>query len=272
MTLALVDTSLLSCWEEMVKRGEECTLMLKHSRGQVTATLQSTKQASTLPSSSVSSSASAKKKKKNRKKGNKEKRLEGLLAYHQRLVEEKGLPPSRLMLQQAAAKTSPSASSTLNQSPGPSEEDFKCELCAFSSKSQRGLKVHIGRSHKDPQLPEELLDGHQDRSLNVSLQSQQREEDSSLFNADVVELPSPIKDTRSFETSFSSDEEEATHKCPAFVPCSRPECKLRREAEREKEALQNPCKNCDVKLYSDMCCAEEKELCHDCCYELGVCC
>ena len=42
VTLAYVDPSLLSCWQEMVKRGEEGTLMLKHSRGQVTATLQST--------------------------------------------------------------------------------------------------------------------------------------------------------------------------------------------------------------------------------------
>ena len=148
VTLAHVDPSLLSCWQEMVKRGEECTLMLKHSRGQVTATLQSTNQASTLPEPSLPSSASAKKKKK--KKGNKKKRLEALLAYHQRLVEEKGLPPSRLMLQQAAAATtSPSASATLSQSPGTSKMLFKCDLCDFSSKSKRGLKVHTGRSHKE---------------------------------------------------------------------------------------------------------------------------
>ena len=147
MTLAPVDPALLSCWEEMVKRGEECTLVLKHSKGQVTATLQSTNQASTLPEPSLSSSASAKKKMK-KKKGNKKKRLEALLAYHQRLVEEKGLPPSRLMLQQAAAATtSPSASSTLSQSPGTSEISFKCDLCHFTSKSKRGLKVHTGRSH-----------------------------------------------------------------------------------------------------------------------------
>ena len=40
VTLAHVDPSLLSCWEGMVKRGEECSLLLKHSKGRVVATLQ----------------------------------------------------------------------------------------------------------------------------------------------------------------------------------------------------------------------------------------
>ena len=176
VTLALVDPTLLSCWEEMVKRGEECTLMLKHSKGQVTATLQSTKQTSILPVPSLSSSASAKKKKK---KGNKKKRMEALLAYHQRLVEEKGLPPSRLMLQQAAAAaTSPSSSSTLSQSPGTSEISFKCDLCDFTSKSKRGLKVHTGRSHKekDQQMPVESLRGEEhENSLDISQLRNQRQ-------------------------------------------------------------------------------------------------
>ena len=39
--------------------------------------------------------------KRKRRKTDKKKRLEALLLYHQRLVEEKGLPPSRLMLEQA---------------------------------------------------------------------------------------------------------------------------------------------------------------------------
>ena len=98
VTLALVDSSLLSCWEEMIKQGKECSLVLKHNKGKVTTTLQST---SCLPHPSLSASN------KTRKKASKKKRLEGLLAYHQRLVEERGLPPSRLMLQQAAAASSP---------------------------------------------------------------------------------------------------------------------------------------------------------------------
>ena len=248
MTLAPVDPALLSCWEEMVKRGEECTLMLKHSKGQVTATLQSTKQTSTLPEPSLSSSASAKKKKK--KKGNKKKRMEALLAYHQRLVEEKGLPPSRLMLQQAAAATtSPSASFTLSQSPGSGEIPFKCDLCDFSSKSKRGLKVHTGRSHKekDQQMPVESLRGEEhENSLDISQLSQTRDKDSSLVSADHSELSSsstPVKEINDSVCDCSEDEDEdnpwvhpmmkaaprGPHKCPPFQPCSKPECRKKRQ-------------------------------------------
>ena len=243
VTLALVDPTLLSCWEEMVKRGEECTLMLKHSKGQVTATLQSTKQTSILPVPSLSSSASAKKKKK---KGNKKKRVEALLAYHQRLVEEKGLPPSRLMLQQAAAAaTSPSSSSTLSQSPGTSEMSFKCDLCDFTSKSKRGLKVHTGRSHKekDQQMPVESLRGEEhENSLDISQLSETRDKDSSLVNADHSEISSsstPVKEINDSVSDRSDDEDEddgwvhpmrraaspGPHKCPPFHPCSKPECR-----------------------------------------------
>ena len=120
VTLALVDPTLLSSWEGMVKRGEECSLLLKHSKGKITATLQCT--TPTTPSSSTSSpSSSAKKRKKS--KGSKEKRLKALLDYHQRLVVEKGLPPSRLMEQHAAASTT--APSSPAQSSGPKEKQLE---------------------------------------------------------------------------------------------------------------------------------------------------
>ena len=54
VTLALVDPSLLSSWEEMVKRGEECSLLLSHSRGRVTTMLQYTKPS---PSSSLATAS-----------------------------------------------------------------------------------------------------------------------------------------------------------------------------------------------------------------------
>ena len=102
VTLALVDPTLLSSWEGMVKRGKECSLLLKHSKGKITATLQCTT-STTLSSSTSSPSSSAKKRKKS--KGSKEKRLKALLDYHQRLVVEKGLPLSKLVEQHAAAFT-----------------------------------------------------------------------------------------------------------------------------------------------------------------------
>ena len=158
VTLAHVNPSLLSCWEVMVKQGEECSLFLKHSDGRITATLQST-----TPSTSSTSTPPAgelKKKKKKKSKGNKKKRFEDLLAFHQRLVDEKGLPPSRLMKQHAAASESASASQNIEL-----RKPFKCDQCNFSSDSKRGLKVHIGKAHREP---EELQgDPCQDNSVSA---------------------------------------------------------------------------------------------------------
>ena len=40
VTLALVDANVLACWEDKVKLGLECSLLLKHSDGKITTTLQ----------------------------------------------------------------------------------------------------------------------------------------------------------------------------------------------------------------------------------------
>ena len=77
--------------------------------------------------------------------GGKKSKLEKLLAYHQGMVVEKGLPPSLLMEEHGATLSAPSA-----QSAG--TKKLKCEQCDFNSDSQRGLKVHIGRSHKNPEV------------------------------------------------------------------------------------------------------------------------
>ena len=105
MTLAQVDPAILTCWEEMLKRGEECSLLLKHSKGKVTFSLQGTTKSSSLAEISLPLISSAKKKKRKQKRKS-QKRLEALLSYQQRLVEEKGLPPSRLMLKHAGEQHS----------------------------------------------------------------------------------------------------------------------------------------------------------------------
>ena len=130
-----MDSSLVSCWDRMLTLGEECSLLLKHSKGKVIATLQCT---TPVKTSLLSLSPSAKEKKKKRK-GSKKRRLEKLLAYHQCMVEEKGLPPSRLM-EEHAATAKPSG-----------EKQFNCDQCNFASDSQRGLKVHVSKSNKDPE-------------------------------------------------------------------------------------------------------------------------
>ena len=157
VTLAHVNHSLLSCWEAMVKQGEECSLFLKHSDGRITATLQCT---TSSASSTSTPPAGELKKKKKKSKGNKKRRFEALLAFHQRLVDEKGLPPSRLMKQHAAASESASASQNTEL-----RKPFKCDQCNFSSDSKRGLKVHIGKAHRGP---EELQgDPCQDNSVSA---------------------------------------------------------------------------------------------------------
>ena len=192
VTLALVDPSLLSSWEAMVKRGEECSLVLKHSQGKITAMLQCTTPSprSTLSSSPPSTSSAERRKKT---KGSKEKRLKALLAYHQRLVVEKGLPPSRLMEQHAAVSAIAPASP--DQSPGLKEKQFQCDQCDFSSDSLRGLKVHAGRCHK-VQPSSEILREDLEVSLTLSQLSVEQTNDISSVNADTsstlddVELPS----------------------------------------------------------------------------------
>ena len=125
------------------------------------------------------------------------KKLEALLAYQKRLVEERGLPPSRLMLQHAAVETSSVAAAPFPEPGQVSETDFKCEQCDFSSKSKRGLETHTSRIHKDNQKPdvkhgepEDLRDKEQEKSLNVSQRSQSR--DQSFANA---VLSSTLKDS-----------------------------------------------------------------------------
>ena len=126
----------------MVMQGTECLLMLKHSKGKTTTTLKTTHTRVLkpwdlpLPASSDPSNHAEKKKK--RRKGNKQKKLEALLAYHQHLVIEKGLPPSRLMMQHAVA---PSAS--LVQAEQRDPVHFQCDLCEFATYSQQGVNVHI---------------------------------------------------------------------------------------------------------------------------------
>ena len=160
VTLAHADHALLQCWKEKVSKGFECSLILKHSKGKVTTIL--TSRSSRLPEPGNQKTASKTPAGDNkRKKGHSKKRLEALLSFQKRLVEEKGLPPSRLMLEQAAAAP-PSplpAESVALEEPSPTVETLsKCELCNYESTSKHGLSVHIGRTHKKTKKSQLLFD------------------------------------------------------------------------------------------------------------------
>ena len=150
------------------------------------------------------------------------------------------------------------------------EKAFKCDQCENSFKSENGLKIHAGKSHKKvtsltstPDRLRQQLEGSVSLSASPLLDAS-REEFSLNYDA-VEESVNPPPSLRPPPSPPSP------HKCPAFHPCSRRECKLRKERERAKEALNKTCTNCDEDLYITMCCAEDKELCEDCCNELGVC-
>ena len=100
VTLVSADLELLLCQEEQVKKGKGCSLLLETKNGFITTTFKVNKCKSPAVKVSTLVPTSKSQAEKKKKRGGKQ-RLEKLLAYHQRLVDEKGLPPSRLMLQHA---------------------------------------------------------------------------------------------------------------------------------------------------------------------------
>ena len=106
-------------------------------------------------------------------KGGKAKKLESLLSYHQLLVDEKCLPESGLMKKHAANPPTHPANYV---------NKFCCNLCEYTSTSQRGVNTHKGHKHKRK--------GQGEDSLELSLRNEVREEDintplaESTFNAE----------------------------------------------------------------------------------------
>ena len=246
VTLAHVDPFLVSCWDKMVKRGEECSLLLKHSKGKVVATLQCTtpvRTSTSLPS--LSPSALEKKKKKKKRKGAKKRKLEKLLAYHQRLVVEKGLPPSRLMEEQAALSTPPPAKSS-------SGSKFECDRCDFVSDTQHGLKVHMGKSHKNTEV---LRDEEHEVSLVLSEPSDEVRDDISTVGCANNDLQGQEMKGQNNEgvSSFISalkntfnlwPEDDPPHRCHPWEPCRNLKCRVKAEIENQEYAAAGECDDC----------------------------
>ena len=115
------------------------------------------------------------------------------------------------------------------------EDTFKCEICGNAFKSDNGLRIHKGKSHKGSELPhrEKIRDPGVDLSLNVSPVKDIREEGTNLqvFECDACGKKFESEDTldnhmeihgecvRCFScTQFFYDCDEATA-CPG---CSTP--------------------------------------------------
>ena len=77
--------------------------------------------------------------------------------------------------------------------PSGKEKLAKCDQCDFSSVSQRGLKVHVGRNHKVQQAAAtEILRGDREEvELNISQQSEVTREEVGEENGEPVSPPQP---------------------------------------------------------------------------------
>ena len=71
---------------------------------------------------------------------------------------------------------------------------FKCEKCDYTSSTEHGIKVHKGHQHKDSQKPEELRCESLENSLNVSLPSEERAENTSVTSANSFPVNEPLLD------------------------------------------------------------------------------
>ena len=179
--LASADPALLLCWEEKVRQGLECSILFKHRRGKITTTLQTSCSNSLAAKTNVKVTVPQAEKTKKKKKPMNTKRLQALLSYHQRLVNERGLPPSRLMLQHASAAPSPSPPAQRPELKG-SDEEFKCDKCDYTSTSKQGVSIHKGHQHKELKKPEILRVELLDKSLDLSQVSEDREEHEHSFS------------------------------------------------------------------------------------------
>ena len=170
VTLGSVDTTVLSCWE-MMKQGADCSLHLEHRKGVITTILKCSSIRKTFDAKGIPSSKHSQAENKKKKQGS-EKKLHSLLAYDQRLVQEKGLPPCNLMLQHAAV-TSPQSSANIE-----SENQFNCEFCEFQSPSKHGVDIHTRGKHKlqEHEEPELLRTAEQNVSLDMLEVTEKRKE------------------------------------------------------------------------------------------------
>ena len=88
-----------------MKQGKDCSLLLDCKNDKITTCLKVT-QFKTLEAKVLKIIPTTKPQAVIKKKRGKKKCLQKILAFEQRLVNDKGLPPSRLMLQHAAAPVS----------------------------------------------------------------------------------------------------------------------------------------------------------------------
>lgn len=203
VTLAFADSDLFQCWKKKVKQGRECSLLLEHTNGKVTTTFKVSKDVKSDVKAPKTDSKSLAEKKKQPRGG---KKLAKLLAYHKSLVDDKGLPPSNLMVQHAAEMSSPSPPAQKPRQEGGSP--LKCDQCDKTFKSKQKLGNHIRNKHTELQKPEEFRGAEAETSLNVSVSSEER---SLPLNNSIVKADTPVKIDNEKSNTYSRLEKAASY-------------------------------------------------------------
>ena len=134
--------------EQKVRLGIECSLMLKHSKGKIITTLMTCSTKVIIQRLLYQINLLFKPIIRRTKRERTQKVLGDLLSFQKRLVEEKCLPPSKLMLEQAALATS-----QLVQAEHVGIDHFKCDECDYAANSSHEVKVHMHKFHREQQMP-----------------------------------------------------------------------------------------------------------------------
>ena len=171
---------------------------------------------------------------------------------HEAVTRKKRVSPSRLRRNQRRKeeflkrKTDPSSDKE--------SEAFKCGEFGNSYKSENGLKIHKGKSHKKANTlpsPEKIRrasrDSPMDSSLNVSSirdtdREELEEEEAEQKEAEVSPFISALSKTLSL---WPEDEEK--HKCPSWREgsCRNLKCLLENEKESQIWAAAGECDKCE---------------------------
>ena len=90
---------------------------------------------------------------------------------------------------------------------------FQCDQCDNHFKSESGLKIHIGKSHKAQQAAEILRGDLEEEALNISQQSEviREEVGEDISREDVVREEEPMYSCDDCEDLFFTGEDMDTH-------------------------------------------------------------
>ena len=133
-------------------------------------------------------------------------------------------------------------------------EAFKCDQCENSYKSENGLKIHKGKSHKKTSTlpsPENLRRSSGDPLLDLSLNmSPIRDIGREDLQEERLEEQSE-KEVSPFISALSKTlalwpEDEEKHKCPSWREgeCKNLKCLLETEKENREHDAAGYCENC----------------------------